>query len=343
MPEKRPKRDSISISLIPSIRVFWLIATLAFTFSGTTDVALGELVAESDKTTNFIEPEARGDLSKLNSAVWQTAIAKATSYPPLAAGHGKITLLRVLFEDEDSSQFKQPDSPGKPTVNGIKLYIPGLAVDFKGSFTPGNPQRPAIGQGNTAQLTSTKLIGFSDFPNGGGMHREVHHGNFVMVEHINSTRRKGDKDPVKIESFFYRDTQIWVPVPPSGELGIFGDIVLRRTPSHQRGRIVAEIVGSPGSNIKLGTLRVGSKEGGNLSLNYKFSDQGLAASDLLSSGEYTIIIPAFGIAKSRWDAVVEPNKVTYLRFTADSQQQLQLAGKQTLEFPAVANGIEQRR
>ncbi len=317
-----------------------MISTFAAVFiamSGSISPALGELVA----TESEAEP-ARADLSAIGSPAWQAAIAKATSYPPLSAGHGQITLLRIILEDESLTVPTQPEMPARPIVNGVQLFIPGMTIEMGAPFASKNPHPPIIGPAKTVQLTSNKLLGFTDFPNGGGRFREVHHGSFVIVEHINSASRKGDKDLVEIGSFTHGNTQIWVPVPPRGELGILGDVILKRTAPQRLGRIVAEIVDPLlEGQLKLGALLVGSKVvGGSFGLAYKFSKQGVTASDRLSPGDYKILLPAFDVARSRWEVTVEPGKVTYLQFTVDTNRRVHLAGKQLLSSPSEGQGLE---
>ena len=57
------------------------------------------------------------------------------------------------------------------------------------------------------------------YDGGGGLSRTVPSGGFIFLEHINSSRRTNEKDPVNVSVLSHGITDIWVDVPPKGILG----------------------------------------------------------------------------------------------------------------------------
>ncbi len=176
------------------------------------------------------------------------------------------------------------------------------------------------------QLISIKLNNLDHFPQGGGgMYRETLPGGFVIVEHINSTLRNDNRDPVTIASFTHNHTKLWVPVPPSGQLGILGDVILSRPETASLGRIVVTVRRDTQQQIKLRRCQVGTiAVGGRYGQSFEFDPDGVCTIDQLAPGTYRLLLPDFDIRKSRWEVTVKPSTTTQLTFTAQSQTEVML-------------------
>ena len=90
------------------------------------------------------------------------------------------------------------------------------------------------------QLTGTKLL-LPARGTGGGRYQQIRSGGFVLLDHVNTTRRRQGKDPVEIGTFSHYRPTIWVPVPPRGMPGVLGDVILSPFPAERMGRIVATV------------------------------------------------------------------------------------------------------
>jgi hypothetical protein len=170
------------------------------------------------------------------------------------------------------------------------------------------------------QLTSIKLTDPKEArAGGGGMFRQVRSGSFVLIEHINSTRRKDGMDPVQIASFTHQQTVLWVQVPPPGTLGVLGDVTLAPCPPDQMGLIEAAVEGDAGLVVRhfwLGTLVVGGSYGRTIA----FDPDRKCNTGPIAAGSYRILLPDFDMVKSRWTVNVAPGMTTHLRFVARSQR-----------------------
>jgi hypothetical protein len=79
----------------------------------------------------------------------------------------------------------------------------------------------------TIRVDASKLKDLTPkYDGGGGQIRSLKSGEFVFIEHINSTRRKNGKDPVVFNSASRGNRTIWVDVPERGRLGVLGDVVI---------------------------------------------------------------------------------------------------------------------
>lgn len=262
-------------------------------------------------------PTFEVDTTKLDTRAWKHAIERLTSVPAVQQGATSVTLLRVLLEGSEAPLQQQPTDAEQPTVNGVELFIAGASVKAA------QPERKVV----NVQLTSTKLNTLDSFPGGGGMYRNAGHGDFILVEHINSTRRRGGRDPVQVRSFTHHHADLWVTVPPRGQVGVLGDVVLKRATPSELGRIVADVRGRPtAQNLQVGAITVGGPYG----RSYKLSEGGLGGTDLLAPGVYNVLLPDFDRSKSRWEVVVPPGGVAYLLFAAQSTSQVNLIQKQNI-------------
>jgi hypothetical protein len=177
------------------------------------------------------------------------------------------------------------------------------------------------GPNSVIQLTSTKLVKPKEGWGAGGLSRAIQSGDFIVVEHINSARRREGKDPVEIgTSTHYRPT-LWVEVPPRGSLGVLGDVIVSRFPKEMMGRIVARIEPETKDRLDIRRFLFGPAfAGGPYGEAVPFSSDHVCDTDLITPGSYMIVLPDFDRVKSLWTVSVSPGNVTHVRFQARSQQ-----------------------
>ena len=198
----------------------------------------------------------------------------------------------------------------------------------------GNPKAPV-------QLTSTKLV--LPQKGGGGLHQQVRNGDFVLVEHINSARRKDEKDPVEIASFTHRRATVWGDVPPRGQLGILGDVVLAPLPAEKMGRIVATTQSDSRRPIMMRQFRIGPiAVGGPYGETLPFSLNLPADTGKIAPGTYKILLPDFDMTNSRWTIDVRPGETTRLQFLAHSQREVEKVGEEYIPDSAPKQGRARR-
>ena len=316
--------------------LLWFLASSGKTHGENPENPAAEATSPSEVV---IENDAvRIDLEPVQSAPWRAAIDAATKSRMLPAG-GQLSLLRIVLEAQPADVPAEPAKiEAEPLqVNGIPLFIPAgdpgrLAKSFPQDRSHPAEKPPVI------QLSSVKLLGLGDVNSGGGgMYRELQSGDFVIVEHINNSRRRDNRDCMHIGSTTHQQGELWVPVPPRGQLGIVGDVVLKQTPPTDMGRIVVEVVDRSKNGVRVQNLQVGSAAvGGPYGARYPFVANGISGTPLVSPGSYKILLPDFDMQKSRWDVAVEPGQVTYLRFIADSQQSVRLEEQKHLAFADAA-------
>ncbi len=189
------------------------------------------------------------------------------------------------------------------------------------------------------QLKSNKLNRIDTFPQAGGTFRVVKPGEFVIVEHINSPRRKAGKDPVWIGSLKYNHVKIWVPVPSGKEINILGDVVLSRTTEDSYGQIAIQVKHQPEQSIQLKSCRIGSVVvGGFFGKSLSFNNEGICYLNELSPGSYKLLLSDFDTRKSRWDIAVKPGMMTLLTFTARSQTIVELSNRSFGKYAPMLNG-----
>lgn len=331
------------------------------------------LASAVSTTSERTKPAWRVTREGLDSLIWQQAIERATQHKALQVGAGEFTLLRVLLEGvepitpkylaegqrrelalneefirQNQSTDRTPgsdvvsavrtvalpvvNSDSSRAVNGVRLFFPeSVGEPVLNLNVPSQPTKTDI-----VQVTSTKVVSLQEL-SGGGAFRETANGDFILIEHINSTRRVNDRDPVRIGSFTHHVADFMVPVPPRGQLGILGDVVLSRPQSEAMGRIELDLrfVGNdwksvspqPKYQLQLGPCVVGGAYGVTREFNHDYQcDTGL-----LPPGEYKLLLADFDVVKSRWTVTVKPGQVTRLRFEASSPKVVQLAEESWIE------------
>ncbi len=80
-----------------------------------------------------------------------------------------------------------------------------------------------------AQAAKTKKL-TPQYHGGGSAFEQKRSGDFLFIEHINSNRRKDGRDPLVVESPTRGTETVWIDVPTRDELGIVGDIRIKKTP-----------------------------------------------------------------------------------------------------------------
>lgn len=324
-------------------------------------------------TPERANPAWRVTRDGFHSKIWQQAIERATQHKGLQVGAGEFTLLRVVLDGVEpvtpkylaegqrrelahNEEFIRQDqstnrTPGSEVVSVVRTVdlpvvntdslrsVNGVRLFFPESFgepvlNPNVPSQPT--KTDIVQVTSTKVVSLQEL-SGGGVFRELANGDFILIEHINSTRRVDGRDPVRIGSFTHHVADFMVPVPPRGQLGILGDVVLSRPQPEAMGRIELDLrfVGDawksvspqPKYQLQLGPCVVGGAYGVTREFNHDYQcDTGL-----LPPGEYKLLLPDFDMVKSRWTVTVKPGQVTRLRFEASSPKVVQLAEESRIE------------
>ena len=160
---------------------------------------------------------------------------------------------------------------------------------------------------------------------GGGMVRRVGNGDFVLIEHINSTYRRQGKDPVRIGSFQHQHVTLWVELPAHGTVGILGDVILSPCAETEMGRVEATVLSETPQPLEIRTLRISPGiDGGGVSRTLKFDADHTCDTGKIVAGTYNVFLPDFDVMQSRWTVHVAPGMVTRLRFVARSQRQIDM-------------------
>ena len=173
------------------------------------------------------------------------------------------------------------------------------------------------------QAQATKLKQLTEkYYGGGGEYRVVKSGGFIFFQHINSTRRQDGRDPVTVGALAHGRTRLWVNVPSNGTLGVLGDVILRRYPVEEMGRLVTTIELPPGvkaTRLVLGPIVVGGPYGN----KFEVEEGGRCDTGRLAPGKYKTLFPEFDMRKSRWFVNIAPRTVTHVKFVAHSQNELE--------------------
>ncbi|MHC4877177.1 MAG: hypothetical protein ACYTGL_11840 [Planctomycetota bacterium] len=171
--------------------------------------------------------------------------------------------------------------------------------------------------GQRAQLDATKLKELTArYSGGGGQYRNVASGGFVLLEHINSSRRKNGADPLKVAAQNCGMATIDVPVPKYGVLGILGEIVISPAPPESRGSLEVLVRANSikqAKFLRIGPLAVGGPYGKSITLK----DGGGRLLDL-PAGRYKLLMSDFDVRRSRWDVNIVPGMTTRLEFEVKS-------------------------
>jgi hypothetical protein len=311
-------------------------ALLATTGTARSDDFAASTPVESPQTAIVVDSEAvRIDVEPIAAEPWRREIDAVTKSRALQAGR-PLSLMRLTLEDEVTAEPKASDAnvTPPPQVNGVPLFIPAGApsrlVDGLPRREPGRFSKKAP----WIQLGAVKLMTPEETNNGGGgAFKEIENGQFVVLEHVNNSRRRDGRDCVQVGSMTHHQGELWIQVPPPGQLGIVGDVVLKRTPPAEMGRLVVEVIDQSGKGVRVDNLLVGCVAvGGPYGARFPFVANGISATPQVSSGNYKVLLPDFDVAKSRWDVSISPGEVTYLRLSADSQQNLRFVEQKQIAF-----------
>ena len=302
--------------------------------------ARSEKVTAGPASAQAVENGSQGlDLSQIDSPAWKSAIELMSKRPAVRAGNAQSSLLRVILKDVSAPEAPA-DARVRPqrVVNGVRLFVIGEPA------MP-NPRMiaSASAQENLIHVSSTKLLSL-DPEDGGGMLKELHSGDFVVVEHINSTRRKDGRDPVQVGSWTHRHADLWVPVPPRGDLGVLGDLVLERVPAEEMGRVIVELDTSAVPGGSFGSMHFGPIfTGGIFGRVYQATESGIAGSNRVSPGSYFLAMPGIKEKPGHWPVTVKPGETVYLRFRWNKERVLELVQTATLPPRAVDQVVRQHK
>ncbi len=174
--------------------------------------------------------------------------------------------------------------------------------------------------GALIQLIGPKLIVLGRSP-AGGAYAQIESGDFVLVDHVNSTYRRDGRDAVEIASFTHRRAALRIEVPPRRTVAVLGDVILSACPAEEKGRIVATVTPLAAGPLKLDQLRVGPVAvGGPYGKAFPCQADRTCDTGPVAPGSYKILLPDFDMKTSRWTVDVAPGEVTRLRFVARSQE-----------------------
>ncbi len=313
-------------------------------------------------------PAWRVSRAECDAPTWRQAIQRATQHKALQVGAGEFTLLRVVLEGvepvtppylTDEANRRPPNTeqprggdagvlppllgtvplptPGPEllsVVNGVRLFF----SDAVGKVEPTARVAPSRAKLDIVQVTSTKVVSLKELY-GGGVFSELANGDFILIEHINSTRRIDGRDPVKIGSFTHHAAEFTAQVPPRGQLGILGDVILSRPQPEAMGQMELDLrfVGNdwrttqrlPMYQLQLGPCVVGGAYG----VTRDFNHDNVCHTGPLPPGEYNLLLPDFDMIKSRWTVRIKPGQITRIRFEASAPKSVQLVEETWTERP----------
>jgi hypothetical protein len=231
-----------------------------------------------------------------------------------------------------------PIAESSRAVNGVRLFFPEAVGEPTPRISPPPRISPLPTKQDIVQVTSTKVVSLEEL-SGGGMFRELANGDFILIEHINSTRRTEGRDPLRIGSFTHHEADFLVPVPPRGQLGILGDVILSRPQPESMGKIELDLrfVGNEWKThkplskyrLQLGPCVVDGPYGVTREFNHDYQcDTGL-----LPPGEYNLLLADFDVVKSRWTVTIKPGQITRIRFEARSPKIVRLTEETWMKRP----------
>ena len=175
-----------------------------------------------------------------------------------------------------------------------------------------------------AQLEATKLkVLTAKYHGGGGQYRTAPSYGFVLWQHINSTRRRANKEPIHLGHYKYGEATLWVDVPPAGELNVLGNVILEPCPLGQRGKLEVKV--KPKRGVKMQRFVIGPVVvGGPYGTSFRLYPDGTSEAVSLAPGNYKILFPDFDYRKSRWEFSVYPSSATRLKLRAKSQKEIEM-------------------
>lgn len=266
------------------------------------------------------------DLSQLETPAWRKAIEQLTKRPGVQSGQVSLSVMRVILKGEPTSPAPKPQAEqSADTVNGVRLFVLG-----RGPVMPPRANSREMAKGARIHATGCKLISL-DPQDGGGLYKQLKSGDFVVMDHIATDKRKDGRDPLQIGSWTHRHAELWVPVPPRGELGVLGDLVLERVNPEEMGGIIVELDTSavPGEAFKsmsVGPLFTGGAYGG----AYKATEDGIAGTNRIAPGNYALAMPGISKEHGHIPVTVKPGETVYYRFRWNAERVLELVERQSL-------------
>lgn len=152
---------------------------------------------------------------------------------------------------------------------------------------------------------------------GGGTYLDLGRSQFLVLDHVFSSRRRNGRDPVLVGALSHGITNLWVDVPPAGTIGVVGDIILSRCPSEDMGTLAVKIKAPRAlhdTRLTIGPVAVGGPYGDTHSI-----DTGREFQLPLAPGKYKILLPDFDLKASRWEVEIEAQNTTRLDFVVSWQ------------------------
>jgi len=178
--------------------------------------------------------------------------------------------------------------------------------------------------GDDIQAAGGKLDGPAD--GGGGRHREIPSGGFLLVEHLSSASDPGH-DEVALAALAHGVTRLEIPAAAPGQVVAFGNVVLARASAERLGRLEIHVSGGlPGTRVVIGPLVVGGTYGRSL----RCDAHGLCDPGWLAAGPYELLVPGFDPRRSRFTTSVAAGRVTRMQLSIRAGGEVVLAGEETI-------------
>ena len=156
----------------------------------------------------------------------------------------------------------------------------------------------------------------------------------MILEHIQSTTRRGNRESLEVGSLLHGTTQLWIEIPPTGSVAPLGDVVLLRSSASLRNLLVANIeVGAHGrspTRIVIGPITVGGSYG----TRFDCESAQRCVAGPLAPGGYWILFPEFDPVNSRSKFTIEPGSQTRLQFRSISNKVIQRVRRARSTAPA---------
>ena len=266
------------------------------------------------------------DLSQIDTPVWRHALEQLAKRPGVKAGTVQLSVLRVILKGDQTPEVQTaPRGGSQRTVNGVRLFVlGGASVPISPSTSAPRPNDRPI------HAMSTKLVSL-DPQDAGGKYKELKSGDFVVVEHINSSQRNEGRDPLQVGSWTHRHADLWIPVPPRGELGVLGDLVLERVKPEEMGGVIVELDTAAVPEGSFKSMHFGPLfTGGMYGRTYQATDGGIAGTNRIAPGNYFLVLPGVPEEPGHWPVTVKPGETAYLRFRWNTERVLELIEQHSL-------------
>jgi hypothetical protein len=243
----------------------------------------------------------------------------------LQAQPGGVTLEEVEAAEQDHPYIHvlEPSSSDRAWQKAVRM-LKGQQFYYKHEYTllrvlqdKPTPQQPVM-------LGGIKLVELTPkYTAGGGSYFHAKSGDFLLIEHINGSRRRkvGEnlyQDPITVGHPDSGTLVVWVDVPKRGELQ-GREIVFKPCPKSQYGQLQVALRKRSSvlcDQFMLGVVSFNDIEDGPFPINPKKRKGPI----LLAPGDYKIFFAQIDPAKARFDFKILSKQTTFLSFSATNQK-----------------------